>query len=117
MGRSSLADRRRFSLLCLHCSLERYNVSLTIDVLSESAPALLGEDGGELAGTSFTGHAFFGGLPLGLEAGTTGTFSPSAPLSPLTGVGGALPTNAGPTSDSLEKGAPSAGPCGSVLSL
>ena len=85
--------------------------------MSESAPPLLGEDGGELAGTSFTGHAFFGGLPLGLEAGTTGTFSPLALLSLPRGVGGVLPTNTGPTSDLLEKGAPSTGPCGSVLSL
>ena len=91
--------------------------SLTIDVASELAPPLSGEGGGELAGTPFTGRAFFGGLPLGLEDGTAGTFSPSAPLSLPTGVGGALPTNTGPTSDSLEKGAPSAGPCGSIVSL
>ena len=116
MGRSSLAGARRFSLLCLRHGLEQYDVSLTIDVASESAPPLSGEDG-ELSGASFTGRAFFGGLPLGLEAGAMGTFSPSAPLSPLTGVGGALPTNTGPTSDSLEKGAPSAGPCEPVLSL
>ena len=105
MGRSSLAGARHFSLLCLHCGLERYDVSLE------------NEDGGELASASFTGRAFFGGLPLGLEADAVGTFSPSAPLSPLTGVGGALPTNTGPRSDLLEKGAPSTGPCGSVLSL
>ena len=48
--------------------------------------------------------AFFGGLPLGLEAGAMGTFPPSAPLSPLTGVGRVLPINTGATSDSLEKG-------------
>ena len=91
--------------------------SLAIDVTSELAPPLSGKDEGELAGASFTGRAFFGGLPLGLEAGADGTFSPLAPLSLPTGVGGALPTNTGPTSDSLEKGAPSVGPCGSVLSF
>ena len=117
MGRSSLAGTRHFSLLCLHRGLEQYNVSLAIDVASESAPPLSGEDVGELAGTSFTGRAFFHGLRLGLEAGAVGTFSPPAPLSLPTGVGGVLPTNTGPTSDLLEKGAPSVGSCGSVLSL
>ena len=117
MGRSSLAGARHFSPLHLHRGLERYNVSLAIDVVSESAPPLSGEDGGELASTSSIGCTFFGGLPLGLEAGAMGTFSPLAPLSFPTGVGGVLPTNTGPTSDLLEKGAPSMGPCGSVLSL
>ena len=92
MGRSSLASARHFSLLCLHHGLEQYDISLAVDVTSEPAPPLLGEEEGELAGTSFTGCTFFGDLPLALEAGATGTFSPSAPLSPLTGVGGALPT-------------------------
>ena len=114
IGRSSLAGARCFSFLCLCRGLEQYDVSLAIDVMSELAPPMLVDEGGELAGASLTGHTFFGGLPLGLEACVAGTFSPSAPL---TGVGGVLPTNTGPTSDSLEKGAPSAGPCGSILSL
>ena len=89
-----------FCLLLQHLLL---SALLTVEYPSKSAPPVSGEEGGEFPGHSFAGQDL-GGLPHGWLVGTLEAHPHPASSAGLvlTGVGGALPTNGGVESISLE---------------
>ena len=76
--------------------------NLSVEYPSESAPSLSGKDGSEFPAPFLNGHCFRD-LPLGCEVGILREGPTTSSVCPIcTALGGALPTNCGMESDSLD---------------